>query len=82
MVRNDYLSLRRALTAPQTTAGIVLISEPNRALGRRDVAEVLDHPIVAELTLDPDIARAVDAGLLPTSRRLPRSLLLAAATTQ
>ena len=44
VVRNDYLSLRRALTVPPTTVGIVLITEPNRALGCRDVAEVLCWP--------------------------------------
>jgi hypothetical protein len=80
VVRNDYLSLRRALTVPQTTVGIVLITEPSRALGRRDVAEVLHHPIVAEVAVDADIARTVDAGVLANTRRLPPLLLQLART--
>jgi hypothetical protein len=80
VVRNDYLSLRRALNVPQTTVGIILVIEPNRSLGRRDVAEVLAHPIVAEVALDPTIARAADAGLLAAAPRL-RPLRLPAQTS-
>lgn len=76
VVRNEYLSLRRALTVPRTTVGMVLVTEPNRALRRRDVAEALDRPIVADLALEPTLARAVDAGLLATARRLPHGLPL------
>jgi len=81
VLRNDYLSLRRALAGPRTTAGIILISEPNRSLTRRDVADVLAHPIVAELRLDPAIARAIDAGLLSSARHLRIDLSLGATTT-
>jgi hypothetical protein len=40
---------------------------------------VLAQPIVAELRLDPAIARAVDAGLLTTARHLRVDLSLGAA---
>ncbi len=79
VLRNDYQSLRRALGAPRTTAGLILVSEPKRALGRRDVEDVLAIPIVAELHLDPSIARATDAGLLARVR-FPFDLALLADT--
>ncbi len=67
VLRNDYLSLRRALAAPRTS-GLILVSEPNRALGRRDVEDVLATPIVAEVHVDPSTARAIDAGILARVR--------------
>ena len=82
VLRNDYLSLRRALTALHTTTGIVLITEPHRSLERRDVEEVLGRPLVAELHLDPAIARAVDAGLLTSARHLRVDLTLGASPTR
>jgi len=68
-----YLSLRRSVgfTGPPPT-GIVLVHEPGRALRANDIAYALQAPVVAEVTIDPAVARAVDAGLLVS--RLPRSL--------
>ena len=68
VVRNDYLALRRALVAPPTT-GVVLVLEPDRSLGRRDVVDVIGVPIVAELAVSPAVARSIDAGLLVSARR-------------
>ncbi len=68
IVRNDYVSLRRALNAPQTTVGAILVTERGRALRRSDVADVLAFPVVAQLVVDPLIARASDAGLLARAR--------------
>ena len=62
VVRNDYLALRRALVAPPTT-GVVLVLEPDRSLGRRDVVDVIGVPIVAELGVSLAVARSIDAGL-------------------
>ncbi len=70
VLRNDYLSLRRALDVPRTTLGAILLSEPKRSLGRRDVEDVLSYPVVAEIHVEPAIARLVDAGLLATARTL------------
>ena len=75
VVRNCYVSLRRALLAPPTTAGVVLVMEPGRSLGRRDVADVVGVPIVAEVEVTASVARSIDAGLLVSSRR--RRLLIA-----
>lgn len=72
VLRPCYLAIRRALRAPVRPTGVVLITEPQRALGRGDVEEVLGVPVRAEIPLDPSVARAVDAGLL--AARLPRGL--------
>lgn len=72
VLRPCYLSLRRALRAPLRPSGVILVSEPGRSLGRSDVEDVLGVPVKAVVNVDPAVARAVDAGLLPT--RLPRGL--------
>ncbi len=75
VVRPCYLALRRGLTAPVRASGVILVAEPGRALGRRDVEETLGLPVRAVVGVDPGVARAVDAGLLPV--RLPRGLVRA-----
>ena len=72
VLRPCYLALRRALAAPVRPSGVVLVVEPGRALGRRDVEEVLGVPVCAEVAVEEAVARAVDAGLL--ARRVPRPL--------
>ena len=72
VIRPCYLALRRALSAPCTPTGVVLVHEPGRAMSRADIEDVLGVPVVADVPHEPAIARAVDAGLLGT--RLPRSL--------
>lgn len=64
VVRNDYLSLRRAVAHPQRADGIILVSEPDRALQRADVEAALGAPVLHEIPIDPRLARAIDAGLL------------------
>ncbi|HEX8769950.1 MAG TPA: hypothetical protein VF711_04200 [Acidimicrobiales bacterium] len=76
VVRNDYLSLRRAMNAPRTTVGVILISEAERSLDRRDIAHLLGYPIVAEVAVEPATARVIDAGLLATVRRPQLAILL------
>lgn len=72
VLRPCYLALRQALAAPIRPSGVVLVAEPGRALGRTDVEDALGVPVRAVVAVDPGVARAVDAGLLP--RRLPRGL--------
>ena len=48
------------------------VREPGRVLSRHDVEHVVRAPVVAEIELDPGVARTVDAGGL--AGRLPRSL--------
>lgn len=74
VIRGCYLALRRAVHAPllPRTNGVVLIDEPGRSLAAREVSEVLDLPVLARVPVRIGIARAVDAGVLPT--RLPNEL--------
>jgi len=72
VLRPCYLALRRALAGARRPSGVVLVAEPGRALGRRDVEDVLGAKVMAEAPWMPEVARAVDAGLM--SSRLPRGL--------
>ncbi len=72
VLRPCYLAVRRALAAPIRPSGVILVREPRRALTRRDVEEVLEVPVRAEVAWDPAVARCVDAGLL--GARIPRVL--------
>jgi len=72
VTRACYLSLRRAMDIGIDADGVVLVKEPGRSLGRKDVSEVLGLPIVGVVDCDPAVARAVDSGSL--TRRMPNSL--------
>jgi len=72
VVRNCYLALRRAVAHPVRPDGVVLVTESGRALNAADVEAVLTAPVVAEIAIDPAVARTIDAGLL--AARLPRTL--------
>lgn len=72
VTRACYLGLRRAVHLPLRPSGVVLVSEPGRALTRIDVEQIVGVGVRAEVALDPAVARAVDAGLLGS--RLPRTL--------
>lgn len=67
VLRNDYLSLRRALAKP--AGEVIMVTEPHRSLGVRDAREVLNRPITS-VEYTERLARWIDAGLL-YSRRLP-----------
>jgi hypothetical protein len=68
------MAIRRAQQLGLRPTGIVLVDEPGRALTSTDVEHALGVPVVADVRLDPAVARAVDAGLLIA--RLPRSLIV------
>ena len=72
VLRPCYLALRAALRAPLRPSGIVLVTEPGRALGAGEVEQVLGVPVRAVVGADPAVARAVDAGSL--GHHLPRRL--------
>jgi hypothetical protein len=78
VMRSCYLALRRAVHAPMLacTAGVVLLDEPGRSLGAREVSEVLELPVLVRVPVKAPIARAVDAGVLTT--RMPDVLARAA----
>jgi hypothetical protein len=73
VTRPCFLALRRAQQLAVRPTGIVLVDEPGRALTSSDIEHALGVAVVAEVRLDPAVARAVDAGLL--AARLPRSLI-------
>lgn len=71
VTRPCYVALSRARRRPAPD-GIVLVSEPHRALSAADVGAVIDAPLAAVVGYEARVFRTVDAGLL--SSRLPRSL--------
>ncbi len=75
VIRPCYLALRRAVAAQLKPTGVVVVHEPGRALRADDVAHAVQTTVVAEVSTDPAVARAVDAGLLAS--RLPRTLAIA-----
>jgi MinD-like ATPase involved in chromosome partitioning or flagellar assembly len=72
VTRPCFLALRRATALPVRPSEVVLLAEPGRSLTRLDVEDCAGAPVTAEVAVDPQVARAVDAGLLAT--RLPRAL--------
>jgi hypothetical protein len=78
VLRGCYLALRRAVRMSCTAQaiGAVLVEEPARALGQRDVADVLGLPVIASVPLRAQVARVVDAGVFPS--RVPDALTKAA----
>jgi hypothetical protein len=71
VVRACVLALRRAYDRHDlvhVTSGVLLVDEPHRSLHARDVSDLAARPILGTVPCVPDIARAVDAGLL-----LPRA---------
>lgn len=72
VLRPCFVALRRAMASPLRPSAVVLVDEPGRSLGSRDVSTQLGVPVVAVVESDPCVARAVDAGVLCS--RLPRSL--------
>lgn len=73
VTRPCVLAVRRAVEAPIRPSGLVVVREPGRALSSADVAAAVGAPVLAELAVDPAVARAVDAGLLHGRR--PRGLV-------
>jgi len=72
VVRGCYLALRRASRLAHRPTDVVIVNEPGRALGRREVEVVCGGPVVADIGWDPAVARSIDAGLL--AGRIPPAL--------
>jgi hypothetical protein len=73
ITRPCFLALRRAAALRVPVTGVVVITEPGRALRARDIESAIGAPVVAEVLVDPSVSRAVDSGLL--AARLPRTLM-------
>ncbi len=71
VIRGCYLALRRAIRSPllSRVKGAVLVEEPGRSLGAREVADVLGCVVLARAPYRPVVSRAVDAGVM--GARLP-----------
>jgi hypothetical protein len=79
VVRGCYLTLRRSVRHPALarTSGLVVVEEPGRAIGAKEIADVLGRPVIARVPARDAVARAVDAGVL--AHRLPDVLARPAA---
>lgn len=72
VTRACYLAVRGAKRAALRASGVVVVTEPGRALSPDDVADAAGAPVVATVPFDPKVARHVDSGLL--RGRMPRAL--------
>ncbi|TDT15209.1 MinD-like ATPase involved in chromosome partitioning or flagellar assembly [Ilumatobacter fluminis] len=73
VIRPCYLALTRAQRSSARPHGVVLVDEPGRALRPDDISAALGAPVVAVVSYDPKIARAVDSGLAVS--RLPATCI-------
>jgi MinD superfamily P-loop ATPase len=64
VTRACYLALRAAMRDQARPSGVVLLTEPGRALTAADIETCLGAPVIAAIPVEPAVARAVDAGLL------------------
>ena len=74
VTRACYLSLRRAVRSAPKPTGVIVITEPGRALTGHDIEQSIDAPVLASIPWDPAIARSVDAGLVTCSRLHRRTM--------
>ena len=72
VTRSCFLSVRRALSLPLRPSGVIVLVEDGRALGGREIEDILGVPVVAEIPVEAAVARAVDSGML--GARIPRNL--------
>ena len=73
VTRACYLALCRARALAEPPDGVVLVAEPWRSLRPLDVERACRAPIVARVSHDPAVPRAIDSGLL--HGRIPRLLV-------
>jgi hypothetical protein len=59
-----YAALRSAVEARWPADGVILLTEPGRAITAADVADVVGAPVIAQVPVEPGVARVLDAGLL------------------
>lgn len=62
-----YVAISSLLATGRRFDGVILLTEPGRALSERDVTDVLGTPVVATIPIEAAIARSIDAGLLLSS---------------
>ena len=79
VTRNCLLGLRRVVERPVRPDGVILLQEPGRALAAAEVEDVAGVAVVANINVEPAVARAVDAGLLAGTLPLAKAQQLDAA---
>lgn len=62
-----YLSLRATIDARDAVDGVVVVREQGRSVTNSDITQITDLPVVAETSVTPHVARAIDAGVLSTT---------------
>ena len=62
VTRCCYLAVRRYRSLEVAAAGAIVVCELGRALRPHDVTEIMNVPLVAEVKVDPQVARLVDSG--------------------
>jgi hypothetical protein len=72
VTRSCYLALQRLSSLGCRPDAVVLLSEPGRSLRPFEVERAAGAPVVARVSYDPAVQRAVDSGLLHS--RVPRLL--------
>lgn len=72
VIRPCIVALGRVGRTAVRPTGVIVVREPGRALAAADVEAVAGAPVLAEVRVGDEVARAVDAGIL--ARRLPRTL--------
>ena len=72
VTRACYVGLQRVVATQCRPDGVVLVCEPGRTLRGADVERSIGAPVVASVSVDVAVSRAVDAGLL--AARVPRLL--------
>lgn len=70
VTRACYVGLQRVGAARCRPDGVVMVCEPGRTLRAVDVERTAGAPVVASVSVDVAVCRAVDAGLL--AARVPR----------
>ena len=75
VVRPCVVGLARCRQLPAPVTGVIVVRDPGRPLGATDIEGVVGAPVVADLAVDPAVARAADAGL--AGHHWPRSYALA-----
>lgn len=72
VIRHCYLALRRARLSATRPTGVISLREPGRSLDNTDIERIVGVPVRATVEVAPEVARAIDAGLL--AFRLPSPL--------
>ncbi len=72
VTRGCYVGIRRIETSAAVPTGVVLVGEPGRKIGAREVERAIGAAVVARVPWDSRVATAIDTGLL--MRRVPRAV--------